>query len=156
MNVHIAYNLQPLFHKKQLVSDCTANSSNCLKKILGFLENFRESFRENSSAFICTNSPSSWEFSGLHWNRNGLKILGNSWEWNGFLFDSGILGNSGEQEHFKGRYSKKKNKFPGIFRGFKEWSEFNSNYINNQNSQIWLAINCTDFSLNRTLRVMSK
>ena len=100
--------------------------------------------------------PSSWEFSGLHWNRNGLKILGNSREWNGFLFDSGILGNSGEQEHFKGRYSKKKNKFPGIFRVFKEWSEFNSNYINNQNSQIWLAINCTDFSLNRTLRVMSK
>ena len=101
-------------------------------------------------------APSSWEFSGLHWNRNGLKILGNSWEWNGFLFDSGILGNSGEQEHFKGRYSKKKNKFPGIFRVFQEWSEFNSNYINNQNSQIWLAINCTDFSLNRTLRVMSK
>ena len=55
MNVHIAYNLQPLFHKKQLVPDCTANSSNCLKKILGFLENFREStpqVPENSRDYI--------------------------------------------------------------------------------------------------------
>ena len=41
MNVHTAYNLQPSnsFHKQQLVPDCTANSSKCLKKILGFLEN---------------------------------------------------------------------------------------------------------------------
>ena len=120
MNVHIAYNLQPLFHKKQLVPDCTANSSNCLKKILGFLENFRESFRENSSAFICTNPPSSWKFSGLHWNRNGLKfsgILEN--EMVSFLI-LGILANSREQEHFKGRYSKKRT-------SFREFSGFSKN-----------------------------
>ena len=47
----------------------------------------------------------------------------------------GILGNSREQEHFKGRYYKKE-QVSGNFQVFQEWSEFNSNYINNQNSQI--------------------
>ena len=54
-SIYYTTNLQPSFHKKQLVPDCTANSSNCLKKILGFLENFREStpqVPENSRDYI--------------------------------------------------------------------------------------------------------
>ena len=42
------------------------------------LRNIPENFREILSPF--------WDFFG---NRNGLRILGNSWEWNGVLLDPG-------------------------------------------------------------------
>ena len=42
------------------------------------LRNIPENFREILSRF--------WDFFG---NRNGLRILGNSWEWNGVLLDPG-------------------------------------------------------------------
>ena len=43
----------------------------------------------------------SLKFSGLYWNRNRLKILGNFWEWNGSFLIVGILANFREQEHWQ-------------------------------------------------------
>ena len=60
-------------------------------------ENHSQEFPENYFALICTNIPeNSREFSGLYWNRNGLKT---SQEFLRIKLILGILGNSREQEH---------------------------------------------------------
>ena len=69
-----------------------------LKKILIFHENSRD-LPENSLALIFTNiSETSREFSGLYWNRNRLKILGNSREFPLYLLILGILGILGNSQ----------------------------------------------------------
>ena len=63
-----------------------------------FHENSRD-FPENSLALICINIPENFrEFSGLYWNRNRLKILGNSREFLLYLLIQGILGILGNSQ----------------------------------------------------------
>ena len=60
MNVHIAYTLQPLFHKNNLYQIVLQTVRTVSTKSWDFSripEN--HAFQENSSAFICTNPPSS-------------------------------------------------------------------------------------------------